>query len=179
MLRILVVLVMFSLPFIISSGKKKLKNKASRLWFALRWNSKRECRKWRETVTDLENGCLGPEAWGLWQSAPAPQTIHWKGLRSAHAKLCFQKAVGARNNWLHHYLIITRHRLRTALAALRAVMPGPKLSKVSSFSWRARACSLLTKAGGRQRPKGRAWWNYQETERKLSRSIRTRRTWLK
>lgn len=48
MQRILVVLVMFSLPFISFSEKK------SWLWFVLRRNSKRECRKWRETVTDLE-----------------------------------------------------------------------------------------------------------------------------
>lgn len=86
------------------------------------------------TVPDLENGCLGSEAWGLWQSAAASKHFTERAGRVPMLSCGFQKAIGARNNSLHHYLISTRHRLRTSLAALRAVVPGPKLSKVSSFS---------------------------------------------
>lgn len=79
------------------------------LWFALKGNSKRECRKWRETVTvpDLENGCLGSEAWGLWQSAAASKHFTERAGRVPMLSCGFQKAIGARNNSLHHYLIST------------------------------------------------------------------------
>lgn len=45
----------------------------------------------------------------------------------------FQRAVRERNNQLHHYLISMGHGHRTSLAALRAVMPKPKLSKVNRY----------------------------------------------
>lgn len=60
------------------------------------------------TVPNLENGCLGPEAWGLWQSAAAPKHFTERAGRVPMLSYGFQKATGARNNLLHHYLISTR-----------------------------------------------------------------------
>lgn len=68
--------------------------------------------------------------------------------------------------WLHLYSVSTWHK--NSLAILRAVMP--KFSEVTTYSWRAEACFLFTKARVRPRPKARDCWNYDPEQKELSRS---------
>lgn len=46
----------------------------------------------------------------------------------------------------------------------------PKFSEVTTYSWRAEACFLFTKARVRPRPKARDCWNYDPEQKELSRS---------
>lgn len=132
MQSILVVQVMFSLPFFFFLRKKKMlalvctqkePNKRTEEmegkydWF----------RKWLSTTrragSVVKCSCR-QRAW-RW---PILRVV--RGLSSPKG---FQRAVRERNNRLH-YLISTGQGYRNSLAAVRAVMPSPKLSEVIIYS---------------------------------------------